>query len=186
MTTAVATRLNLGRSLAREAGIAVGLAGLTAVAAKVAVPLPWTPVPATLQTAVVIFAGAACGPWRGAAAMLLYLAAGLAGAPVFAPWTGAGPAVLLAPSAGYLVAFPLAAWLAGRGGGRRVRWLWSLAGLAAVYALGAAWLGIWALAMAAPIGAAWVLLAGVLPFLPFDLAKGALAVWSAGPLRRRL
>lgn len=184
MTTALVTPVPI-RTLARELGLAVGLAGLTALASKVAVPLPWTPVPATLQTAAVIFAGAAFGARRGLTSQGLYLLVGLLGAPVFAPWTPPGPAALAGASAGFLLAFPLVAWLAGRGRSGRSRWLMGAAALACLYLVGALWLAVWALATGAQVSFTWVLLAGVLPFLPFDVLKAGLAILTATPLRRR-
>jgi biotin transport system substrate-specific component len=171
--------------ISREAGLVVGLAGLTALAAKVAVPLPWTPVPATLQVAAVIFAGAAFGSRRGLLSQLVYLTAGLLGAPVFASWTLLGPGVVLTSSFGFLLAFPLAAWLAGRWTGRGGRFAGAGLALVAIHLAGGLWLFGWALAVGAPSSAGWVLLAGSLPFLPFDLLKAGLAVCSAAPIRRR-
>ncbi|MBN2497837.1 MAG: biotin transporter BioY [Deltaproteobacteria bacterium] len=169
--------------LVRESAVVGGLAALTALASKLALPLPWTPVPATFQVAAVVFAGAAFGSRRAALAQLVYLACGFAGLPVFASWTAAGPAVLAAPSFGYLLAFPLAAWLAGA---LRHRWLGGLAALGVIYALGAAWLaGFFALGKA-PLDLTELLWVAVVGFLPLDLAKVALAVWSAGPVRARL
>lgn len=185
MTTAVANAFE-PRTLAREVGLAVGLAGLTTLAAKVAIPLPWTPVPATLQTAAVIFAGAAFGARRGLVSQGLYLLVGLLGLPVFAPWTPVGPAALTSASAGFLLAFPLAAWLAGLGGVGRSRWLMGGIALTGLYLAGAVWLAVWALATGAEASVAWVLLAGVLPFLPFDLLKAGLAIGTAAPIRRRI
>ena len=74
--------------------------------------LPVGPVPVTLQSLAVLLCGALLGPWRGALAVLLYLGLGLAGLPVFSAGA-AGPAVLAGASAGYLLAFPLAAALCG-------------------------------------------------------------------------
>jgi biotin transport system substrate-specific component len=184
MTTALIGKIS-PRAAAREVGIAVGLAGLTALASKVAFHLPWTPVPATMQTAAVIFAGAAFGARRGLASQLAYLALGLMGAPVFASWTLAGPAALLSPSGGYLLAFPLAAWLAGRWTSRWGRWGGALSGLGVIYVLGSAWLAGFALAGRVEEPLVWTLWAGVLPFLPFGLLKAGLAVITAAPLRRR-
>lgn len=185
MTTAVVSPVPI-RALAKEIGLVVGLAGLTSLAAKIAIPLPWTPVPATLQTAAVIFAGAAFGARRGLLSQGLYLLVGLLGLPVFAPWTPLGPAALASASAGFLVAFPLVAWLAGLGTTGRSRWLMGLAGLACLYLVGALWLAIWALTTGVQVSAAWVLLAGVIPFLPFDLLKAGLAISTAAPIRRRV
>ena len=81
------------------------------MAAKIAVPLPGTPVPFTLQPVAVLLAGALLGASGGFRSQSIYLAAGLVGLPVFA--AGGGWAYLLGPTGGYLLAFPLAAWLAG-------------------------------------------------------------------------
>ena len=175
------------RVLGREACLVVGLAGLCAIAAKLAIPIPWTPVPATLQVAVVIFAGCAFGAGRGALSMLVYLCAGFCGLPVFAPWTCAGPGVVLLPTFGYLLSFPAAAYLAGRWTRSKSRWLGAAEALGAIYLMGLFWLVGWAWATSHPVSATWALLSGMLPFLPLDLFKAAAAVWSAGPiLSRRL
>lgn len=183
-STTVATRDRV-RSIFAEAGLVVSLAGLTALAAKIAIPLPWTPVPVTLQVAAVIFAGAAFGSRRGLLSQLLYLGAGLCGLPVFAPLTVTGPAVVLAPTFGYLLSFPLAAWLAGRWTGPKLCWVSASTALGCIYALGLLWLFMWTRVAGESWSATWVLLAGFLPFLPFDVIKTALAVISAQPIRRR-
>lgn len=171
--------------LLREAGIAAALVGLTALAARIAIPLPWTPVPATLQVAAVIFAGASCGPWRGAQAMVIYLFLGLAGAPVFAPGA-AGAFGLLAPTFGYLAAFPLAAFLAGRWVSPAGRLLGGALALGSIYLGGVGWLIAAARLGGHPSPLGFGLLAGLWPFLPFDLLKTALAVWSAVPIRQKI
>ena len=172
--------------LGREAAVVVGLAGLTALAARVAIPLPGTPVPATLQVAAVIFAGAACGSRRGVLAQLIYLLAAFLGAPVLAAGLQAGPTLVTIPTFGYLLAFPLAAYLAGHWKGTASRWLGSAAGLVAIHGLGVSWLWAWAAIEGHGASLAWALMAGCVPFFVFDLAKGALATWSAIPLRRRV
>jgi biotin transport system substrate-specific component len=171
------------RVVAREAGLLVALAGLTTLCAKVAIPLPWTPVPATLQVAAVIFAGAAFGSRRGFWSQALYLSLGFCGLPVFAE-TFAGPPVALLPTFGYLLAFPLASYLAGRWSGSRMRWAGAAMALGTIYVLGAGWL----MAQASMVGANptwnWMLLAGVVPFLPLDMLKTAVAVVSGAAIRR--
>ena len=184
--TQVATQALRVRPLAREMLLIGGLAGLTTLASKLAVVLPWTPVPATLQVAAVLFAGAAFGARRGALSQLLYLAMGLCGLPVFAGWGALGPASVLSPSFGYLLAFPLAAFLAGHWRSSRGLWLGCLSGLGAIYLLGGLWLAGWTLATGLSVSSAWLLWAGVLVFLPLDLAKVALVVLSARPFRRRM
>jgi len=161
------------RTVARpltRAILVLGFALLTWAGARVSVPLPFTPVPGTLQTLAVLLAGALLGARAGAASQVSYLLLGLAGLPVFA-LPGAGPAYLLGPTGGYLVGFVIAAWTTGWLV-RRLRGLgtWGtiaafLAGSVAVHACGLAWLSV---ILGGP-AAAWR--AGSMPFLLFDLAK---------------
>ena len=88
---------------------------LVAVAAQVAVPLPGTPVPMTLQPMAVLLVGGLLGPELGAISMILYLAMGAAGLPVFTPTVPLpGISRLFGPTGGYLLAYPLAAYAVGR------------------------------------------------------------------------
>ena len=102
-------------NLVRDLALIAGAAALTGIAAQIAVPLPFTPVPLSLQTLTVLLAGAALGPMRGGAAMGLYLVAGMLGVPWFSEqrsgWEFA--------SFGYIVGFVLAA--VGRRGVRAPR-----------------------------------------------------------------
>src|SRR3954469_25454995 len=92
-----------------------GFALMLAAAAQVTMPIPGTPVPFSLQPFVVVLAGLMLGPVAGAAAMALYLAMGAAGIPVFSPVPGlpVGIARFAGPTGGYLIAYPVAAWVAG-------------------------------------------------------------------------
>lgn len=141
----------------------------TAFGASVAVPLPWTVVPLTLQTLFVLLAGAVLGARAGAAAMALYLALGASGAPVFS-FGGAGLPWLLGPTGGYLLAMPAAAWAVGTVAGRGAGWFRLGAGLTlgtlTIYLGGVAQL---LLLTGEPLGA--LLALGVLPFLAGDVAK---------------
>src|SRR5881396_235313 len=84
---------------------------LVALAAQVAVPLPGTPVPMTLQPMAVLLVGGLLGPQLGALSLILYLAMGAAGLPVFTPTVPLfGIARLLGPTGGYLLAYPIAAY----------------------------------------------------------------------------
>ena len=83
---------------------------LTAIAAQITIPVK--PVPFTLQTMVVLLAGALLGARNGAYSQLIYIALGAAGLPLFA-YGAFGPAVLFGPTGGYLLAFPFAAYLVG-------------------------------------------------------------------------
>jgi len=96
----------------RRGLVMAGAALVVAASAQVAVPVPMSPVPMTLQPLAVLVVGGALGARAGAGALVLYLAMGLLGLPVFAAG-GAGVARLLGPTGGYLLAFPAAAAVAG-------------------------------------------------------------------------
>src|ERR1700736_158960 len=84
-----------------------------ALCARVALPLPFTPVPLTLQNFGVLLVGLTLGSRRGFAALILYLAEGLMGMPVFSPTGPGGMAQLLGPTGGFLLAYPFVAGIAG-------------------------------------------------------------------------
>ena len=89
-------------------------AALVALAAQISIPLPGTPVPMTLQPMAVLLVGGLLGARLGASSMILYLALGAAGLPVFTPTVPlVGVARLLGPTGGYLLAYPVAAWAVG-------------------------------------------------------------------------
>src|ERR1041385_2513879 len=93
--------------------LVVGASALIALAAQIAIPLPFTPVPLTMQPLAVLFVGVAPGSARrGAAGAAPYLFGGAWGMPVFAQAHG-GALWLIGPTAGYLWSYPAAAWLAG-------------------------------------------------------------------------
>ena len=163
-----------------RAGAVLFVAALTAAAAQISVPLPFTQVPFTFQPMVVLLGGLALGPRLGLASQLLYLVAGIAGLPVFAASATLPPGALrlMGPTGGYLMAYPLAAFLTGylaeRGLDRRylTSVLAMLAGLVVVYACGAAWLGMFArVGTSAPIGLHAALVTGVYPFIAADVLK---------------
>jgi biotin transport system substrate-specific component len=155
---------------------------LIALSAQIAIPLPFTPVPITMQTLMVLLTGALLGSRLGAITLAAYLAEGLAGLPVFAGGTSAwssssipGVPVIIGPSAGYLVGFIFAAGLVGllaeRGWDRRW-WTTLLAmvlGNLVIYAFGVGWLSTF-------LGLNPAFVAGMLPFLPGDALKIVLAV----------
>ena len=164
------------RTAIRVASVVL-MATLTAAAAQVSIPLPFTPVPFTLQPMVVLLGGAALGARLGMASQVLYLAAGLAGLPVFAasPTLPQGALRLLGPTGGYLMSYPFAAfvagWLAERGFDRRyfTSVMAMASGLAVVFACGVTWLAL--LARPAGVGFAAALRTGLYPFLPADIIK---------------
>lgn len=152
------------------------LAALTAAAAQVSIPLPFTPVPFTLQPMVVLLGGAVLGSRLGMAAQAAYLLAGLAGLPVFAasPLLPQGVLRLLGPTGGYLMSYPFAAFLTGllaeRGFDRRYATSVAAmaAGLAVVFGCGVLWLAFLARPAA---GLDTALRTGLYPFLPADILK---------------
>jgi len=146
----------------------LAVAGAVALGAWVRIPLPFTPVPVTLQTLVVLLAPFAVGSRRAAAGMVLYLALGLAGAPVFALSFG--------PTFGYIVGFALAAWAMGRA--RTVLGA-IVVGQAVIYLAGTAWLAAWL-----HVSPQRAVALGVAPFVVGDALK-ALAAWWLAPRVRR-
>jgi biotin transport system substrate-specific component len=175
-------------SLAKEAMAVTFFAALTALGAQVAIRLPFSPVPVTLQVLMVVLTGLVLGSRKGLTSQVGYVVAGALGLPVFAGGSG-GLAVLLGPTGGYLLAFPLAAFAAGLirerlgKGGKIGAFLASVAGVAMIYGGGALWLATW-LGMggmpswADAFAGAWQL--GVAPFILVDLAKAVLAAAAFG------
>lgn len=169
--SALLTRLVRGRA-AVDVLLVVGGSVLIALAAQIAIPLPFTPVPLTMQPLAVLFVGIALGASRGAAAAMLYLLEGIGGLPVFAQGHG-GAIWLVGPTAGYLYSYPAAAWLAGwfseRGWGTTVvrAVAGMLAALALIYVGGWAWLAVLTSPRTAFAG-------GVAPFVLADIIKIAL------------
>ncbi|HSY64628.1 MAG TPA: biotin transporter BioY [Terriglobales bacterium] len=98
---------------AGQIAIVVGASLFVALCARIVLPLPFTPVPLTLQNFGVLLVGLALGSRRGFAALALYLAEGLVGMPVFSPTGPGGLAQLLGPTGGFLLAYPLVAGIAG-------------------------------------------------------------------------
>ncbi|GLW72183.1 biotin synthase [Kitasatospora phosalacinea] len=174
-----ATRLG---ARARDLALVTGGAALTGLAAQLSVPVPGSPVPVTGQTFAALLVGTALGARRGAAALGLYLAAGMAGLPWFAQGTsGAGLATL-----GYVIGFVVAAALTGalarRGADRSpLATAGAMAlGSLAIYAIGVPYL---AFALDVPLAKAAHL--GLYPYLVGDALKVVLAM-GALPLTWKL
>ncbi len=156
------------------------LASLLGASAYVAIPIG--PVPITLQVLVVFLAGLYLGPYWGPVSVLLYLAAGAIGAPVFSGGT-AGVGVLLGPTGGYLWAYAIAPLVIGLivHDGRTLRdpadvslavvITALVAATLLIYGVGAGWLA-WVLELSAAEAAAQ----GILPFIPGELLKMAAAI----------
>ena len=178
----------LERSLVRSSLLAVAGTALLALCARISFPIPTTPVPITMQTFAVLLLGALYGPRLGALTMLLYLAEGLAGLPVFAggrsAWSPSSVPILpviVGPTAGYLLSWPLAALLVGalaaRGWDRRVVSALPamLLGNLVILLCGFAWLAGATYLLSGALNIPALLAASVWPFLPGDAIKLLLA-----------
>lgn len=156
-----------------NAALVVGFGLLTGLAAQLGFYLPFSPVPVTGQTLVPLLAGALLGSRRGALSQLVYIAEGAVGLPVFAAGHS-GVAYMVGLTGGYLAGFVAAAFVVGllaERGWDRSYWkavVAMVAGSVALYLLGLAWLGHF-------VPTKGLLLAGLYPFIPGDLAKIALA-----------
>ena len=172
-TSAVPAPLAAGRSRGLQVAAVLAGAAAVALASQVAVPLPGTPVPMTLQPLAVLLVGGLLGPRLGAASLACYLALGAAGLPVFTPVGAPGLARLFGPTGGYLLAYPFAAALVGFVAARRPGWT----GLVAGPLLGMVVVHVGGLAqLVALTGSARAALAtGLVPFVPGDLIKVAVA-----------
>jgi biotin transport system substrate-specific component len=186
MTTATVQRLAAARLPAIGA---IAFALMLAVASQFAIPAPGTPVPITLQPLFVVLAGLVLGPAAAAGSMVIYLASGAAGLPVFAPVGAPGVARLLGPTGGYLLAYPAAAVVAGalawRPAGQPAS---GFARRAAAAAAGILVLYVGGVAQLTALTGSLVrgVELGVPPFIAFDALKAVAAAALAGSLGTRL
>ena len=158
-------------------------ASVLALAAQFAFRIPGTPVPISFAPFIVVLAGLMLGPVDGSLAMVAYLAAGVAGLPVFAPTSPLiGIARLMGPTGGYLLAYPVAAAVAGRFGAGKssfvTRALAAEAGILVLLVGGLSQLAI----LNGSMKTALVL--GISPFIALDGVKALVAAWVSG-IRRK-
>ena len=154
--------------LVRNIVLVVGGAGLVGITAQIAFPLPFTPVPVTLQTFSVLLVGAALGSKRGLASMALYLLAGVAGV----PWFSDQRSGWAFGSFGYIVGFVVAAYVVGLLAERRAdRKVLPAIGMMTLGNLIIYVFGVTGLMLLVPMTLANALAAGVIPFLIFDAIK---------------
>lgn len=165
------SRTSRGLNLLRNIGLALGFSAFLALCAEISFHLPFTPVPVTLQTLAVLLTGAVLGSKRGAVTMLVYLAEGAIGIPVFAGGTG-GFIHLLGFTGGYLWSYPVAAFVVGllcEKGLDRSFLTSALAMLPSsliIYAIGVPWL-----AVTLHLNPFTAVVQGMVPFIPGDLFK---------------
>jgi biotin transport system substrate-specific component len=182
MANQITSALITPRSL--TVGLSLAFAGsiLMALMAQIRIYVPFSPVPITGQTFGVLFLGAVLGGKIGALSMVIYIAEGLSGIPVFAG-VGSGPAYLLGPTGGYLIGFIPAAFLVGMmhesGWGRKI-WasvLIMILGTTIIFAFGIAGLALTA-------GFIYALEIGLYPFIPGALLKILFATGLTATLNR--
>lgn len=180
-----ATEIVTGRSRVMDFGLnavlIVGASFLVAACARIYLPLPGTPVPLTVQNLAVLLVGLALGPWRGLAALSLYLIEGASGMPVFSPTGPGGVAQLIGPTGGYLIAYPFVAALVGyifqRGKQTFARAAFaSILGEILLFTCGISWLYTMthSLAQAISFGLYWFIFAEIIKVM---FAAGAVKSW---------
>jgi biotin transport system substrate-specific component len=189
-TRSIGREKDRGKELAKQAAIVIAASLFVALCARVTVPLPFTPVPLTLQNFGVLAMGLLLGSRRGFAALALYLVEGAFGMPVFSPSIlGGGIAQLLGPTGGFLMAYPLVAFVAGylyEHSSRRFGWA-ALSGLAAevvLFAGGLSWLAVLthSVSVAIRYGLYWFVFAEVIKVL---MAAAVAARWHRQPSPQR-
>jgi biotin transport system substrate-specific component len=167
---------------AKQAAIVITASLFVALCARVTVPLPFTPVPLTLQNFGVLAVGLLLGSRRGFAALALYLVEGAFGLPVFSPSIlGGGIAQILGPTGGFLMAYPAVAFVAGwiyEHSSRRFGWaaLSSVAAELVLFAGGLSWLAVLthSVSLAIKFGLYWFVFAEVIKVL---MAAAVAARW---------
>lgn len=150
----------------------------TGYAAQLRIPLPWTPVPITMQTFIVLLSGFVLGRWWGALSQLLYVSVGVIGFPFFSGMQG-GLWVLFGPRGGYLIGFVVISFLVGSvKNSLREKSFWgcvvwlSMLYFPVMYGLGCAQLGVWLwLVKGSAPGLYPLLTMGAIPFIPGDVLK---------------
>jgi len=176
-----------GKEWTKLAAIVISASLFVALCARATVPLPFTPVPLTLQNFGVLTVGLLLGSRRGFAALSLYLVEGAFGLPVFSPSTilGGGIAHILGPTGGFLMAYPLVAFVAGyifehnsEHSSRGFAWaaLSSVAAELVLFAGGLSWLAVLthSVSLAIRFGLSWFIFAEVIKVL---MASAVAARW---------
>ncbi len=171
-----------GREWVKQAAIVIAASLFVALCARVTVPLPFTPVPLTLQNFGVLAVGLLLGSRRGFAALSLYLMEGACGLPVFSPAIlGSGITHLFGPTGGFLMAYPAVAFVAGwiyENSSRRFVWaaVSAVAAEIALFAGGLSWLAVLthSISLAIRFGLYWFVFAEVIKVL---MAAGVAARW---------
>ncbi len=174
------TTINRSALYVKELCYVAFFTAMIAVLAQISIPLPGG-VPLTLQTFAVPLAGLVLGPKKGTLATLIYILLGAVGVPVFANFSG-GLGIVLGMTGGFIISFPLMAFLAGLGVKKSVKspllWIYLLLGAAANYVIGTVWFMI-----VADSSLYAALAACVIPFIPTAILKIIMA-GTFGPMLR--
>jgi biotin transport system substrate-specific component len=165
----------------RQGALVVGASLVVALCARVTIPLPFTPVPLTMENFAVLLVGLTLGSRRGFAALMLFLLEGASGMPVFSAGSS-GVAQLFGVTGGFLLAYPfvaaIAGWIAERGAKNFFRFIVaSVAGEIVLFAGGISWLAIYthSLTQAVRFGLYWFVFAEVIKIM---LAAGSASGWN--------
>jgi len=166
-------------SITKKLGLALGMAGVVGLAAQARIPLPWTPVPVTLQTLAVLLAGILLGRWWGCISLAIYAGLGAAGVPWFNGWQG-GVGVFAGPTGGYIIGFIFAALFLGYFVDKYIRarnflsmfCLMLFANFCLIYIPGLIQLSLWlGLVKGETPGLYQLLTMGLFPFIAGDVIK---------------
>lgn len=161
------------------------MAAVTCILGPLSIPLPFSPVPISLTNLAVYFAVYVLGMRKGTVSYLIYLLIGLVGVPVFSSFTG-GPGKLFGPTGGYLIGFIFMALVCGFFIDRwpskpLLHFIGMALGTAVCYLFGTVWLSY-----QASLNFSAALAAGVIPFIPGDLAKIIISIAAGIQIRKRL
>ena len=157
------------------------MTALTAVGAYLIIPLPFSPVPITLQTFFVLLSGRLLGKKYGAVSQIVYLLLGAAGLPIFSGGRG-GIGILLGPTGGFLISFIIAAWIAGHYAENKIKnFLVYSAAVLSNYIIGTSYF-----ILITGTGILSALNMTVIPFIPGDIFKILLIMITAPIIEKRI
>ncbi len=177
--------INMPQGNTRTLALIGVMAAVTCILGPLSIPLPFSPVPISLTNLAVYFSIYVLGMKKGSISYVIYLLIGLVGIPVFSSFTG-GPGKLLGPTGGYLIGFLFMAVICGLfidkwPEKRYMGFLGMVMGTLVCYLFGTVWL-----AHQAGLSFEAALAAGVIPFIPGDVAKMLIAMFIGPEIVKRL